>query len=589
MLAVSYASVAFGAPLLTTEISPRSGQTDDLFIFTVKLSGIQTTGARPRLLNEVDFEATLLGPQTSISIVNGVVDSSVSYVYQLSAKRSGTLKTPAVEVAVDGQKLSAAEITVEVQESSHNPHDHSLDSGNSAAKPSQLFLKQTATPLKPYKGQQVIDALSLYTRVELAEYQLEDFSADGFWQERLIDNDRSVTEVDGQQYTRVEHAKALYPLTHGSVEIPARTVIAKVPVRRKRTSPSLLQFGDDLLGQLLQTVELRDVTLRSNAITLDVQPLPPAPSELQALLGTVALVGATSLHTSYTTDPISVGEMKSIAIEITTEGNVRPLQRLVLPTTEGLKVYDQKPETTTSTSSGRVIMKRIFRFSLVPLKGGIVRIPPVRVAYFDPEKRAYLTASSAEISFAVNGPAAGINTPEPLQAKGDSASNGVAGQTKGIPTLSPLPLAPDLDYHEASLAQRLAEFVSVQLALLLLTVAIAITGAATLVIRRQQQGRKLLITPRRIDNVASLSELEALVRAAIAERVPAALEGDSFETLRAQTLESLKDAELAQAICSLIDELELVRYGGQHGCETEELLNTLKSRFSEVLRQWVQR
>jgi hypothetical protein len=558
-----------------------------LFIFTVKVSGMQSGGARPRLINEVDFEATLLGPQTRISIVNGVVDSSISYVYQLAAKRSGTLKTPAVEITADGKKLHAAEIAVEVQDSSRNPNDHSLDSATGSGVPSQLFLKQTATPLKPYLGQQVVDALSLYTRVELAEYHLDDFSTDGFWHERLVDDERSVTEVDGQQYTRVEHAKAIYPLTSGTIEIPARTVIAKVPVRRKNSASSLLPFGDSLLGQLLHTVELRNVTLRSNALALEVQPLPPAPSELKHILGTVPLVGNTSLRTAYSNDPISIGEMKPVAIEITTEGNLRPLQKLTLSAPEGLKVYDQKPETTTATSSGKVIMKRTFRFSVVPLRGGIVRIPPVKVAYFDPERRTYLTATSSEVSFPVNGPLSPADSPAHTNSSDTLPSSSSESQAKGIPTLPPVPLAPDLEYRDASLMQRLSDGVSVQLALLALTVALTIAATTALILRRKPRTPKLLITARRIQSATSLRELESLIRTAIAERVAGATRDESFEALRAHTQRSLTNAELAQAVCLLVDELELVRYGGQVNSESEELLLSLKKRCQDIISQWV--
>jgi hypothetical protein len=576
-------SSALAEPLITSDVTPRFGQTDDLFIFTVKLSGFKTSNVRPRLLNDVDFEASLLGPQTSISIINGVVDTRVNYVYQLAAKRSGTLKTPTVEVQVDGKTLTAPSITVEVQDVSSDPNDTSLDHNNGPTKPTQLFLKQTATPLKAYVGQQIIDALSLYTQVELAEYHLEDFSADGFWQERLIDNDRSVTELNGQQYTRVEHAKALYPLAAGSIELPARKVVAKVPVRTKHNVPSLFQMGEDLLGQLFQTIELRNVTLSSNSLSVDVQQLPPAPPELNPLLGSVPLVGTTSLRTSYSADPISAGEMKTVTLELITEGNVRPFHNISLPTPEGVKVYDQKPETTTVTSSGRVVMKRTFRFSIVPLKGGIVRIPPVRIAYFDPTKHEYLTSTSAEISFAVNG---AVLSSAPEAASTPSAQHDPSGpETKGVPTLPPVPVAPDLEYREPSIARRLGEAVSVQLALLLLTVTIALSTVAIVLLRLRQGGKHLTVTPRRIDRADSLADLESLVRTAIVERVPGSTVDDSFETLRARTQARVDRTEVAQALCALIDELEILRYGTPPS-ETTALLLALKSRFKEILQQW---
>jgi hypothetical protein len=148
-----------------------------------------------------------------------------------------------------------------------------------------------------------------------------------------------------------------------------------------------------------------------------------------------------------------------------------------------------------------------------------------------------------------------------------------------------VPVAPDLEYREPSIARRLGEAVSVQLALLLLTVTIALSTVAIVLLRLRQGGKHLTVTPRRIDRADSLADLESLVRTAIVERVPGSTVDDSFETLRARTQARVDRTEVAQALCALIDELEILRYGTPPS-ETTALLLALKSRFKEILQQW---
>lgn len=588
LISLLLASVASAEPSLSTEISPRHGEQDDLFIFTVKITDAERISGRPRLLNELDFEATLLGPQTSISIVNGVVDSRVAYVYQLKAKRSGALKTPRVELEYGGKTLSAPELDVQVDDSGSSAQSPTTPSEAAASTSERLFIKQTATPLKVYQGQQVINSLSLYTRVELAEFNLQDFSTDGFWQERFIDNDRSTTEVKGLEYTRLEHAKALYPLAVGKLSLPARTATAKVVVRTRRQLPSFFDLGDNVLHDLFESVQLKEVKLSSDPLTVEVDPLPAPPAELEGLLGPVPIVGETSLRASYSSDPISAGEVKTIALELTTSGNVHPLKTIPLSPPDGVKVYEENPETSSVPTGAHVVMKRVFRFSLVPLRGGIVHIPPARIAYFDPARRQYLTASTAEISFPVNGD---ILKEDPSVASQSSTSQSPPAQSAGslkpgpnaLPTLPPVPVAPDIEYREPSLLQRFTEVVSVQLALLMAAATVAISTLILVFSRRVAQTRRSIVTPSVINKAGSPIELERTLRLFLCDKITAVKSDDPYELLRAHIRSSTSNLELAQATCSLIDQLEAARYGAASDAEA---LQRMKERFKDLSMQW---
>jgi hypothetical protein len=580
------APVAIAEPTLSADISPRHGEEDDLFIFTVKVAGADRINSKPQLLNDLDFEAALLGPQTSISIINGVVDSRVAYVYQLTAKRTGVLKTPRVELEYNGQVLTAPEIEVKVDSAGRSTQSQSGgDSTTSTPMSEKLFIKQTATNSRVFQGQQVINSLSLYTRVELAEFSLEDFSTDGFWQERFIDNDRSTVEVKGHEFVRLEHAKALYPLAAGKLTVPPRSGRAKVVVRTQRQLPPLLDFGDNLLHDFLQSVQYKDVKLSSESLEIVVEPLPPPPAELAGLLGAIPLVGETTLRASYSADPISAGEVKTVAIELTTSGNVHPIKSITLSPPQGVKVYEETPETTTVPSGSHVVMKRVFRFSIVPLRGGMVTIPAARIAYFDPTRKEYLTASTSEISFAVNGTASsgnpGIGSAQGVKNAADKET--AQSSPDAVPTLPPVPVAPDLEYREPTTVQRLTETVSIQLALLIMAATVAFSALLVVLTRRLASVKKGVISPSAIEKADTLAELERLVRLFVCDKVPSARQDDTYELLRARVKSAAPSIELAQAACSLIDQIESARYGtnSEDDCFSEH-----KQRMRELMRQW---
>jgi hypothetical protein len=586
-LIVATASYASAEPTISASITPRHGEEDDLFIFTVKVAGAERLNAKPKFLNDLDFDATLLGPQTSISIVNGVVDSRVSYVYQLTPKRTGILKTPRVELEHNGKTLVAPEIEVSVDPAGAKAQDPASDPSTTTSGPmsEKLFIKQSVAPQKVYQGQQVINSLSLYTRVELAEFNLEDFSTDGFWQERFIDNDRSTTQVKGHEFVRLEHAKALYPLASGKLSVPPRTARAKVVVRTQRQLPPLLDFGDSLLHDFFQSVQHKEVKLSSEALHIDVEPLPPPPTELAGLLGSIPLVGETTLRASYSSDPISAGEVKTVAIELTTTGNVHPIKSITLSPPSGVKIYEENPETTSTRSGSHVTMKRVFRFSLVPLRGGIVTIPAARIAYFDPNRKQYLTASTSEITFAVNGPTSnsGPRVSGLRGAENGASNSAVQGSPDALPTLPPVPVAPDLEYREPSTLQKLTEVVSVQLALLIAAATVALSTLVVLLSRRFGRIQKATVTPAVLDRAKNSAELERLLRRFICEKIPTARVDDTYELLRARVRASAPSVELAQATCALIDQIEAARYGAD---SQSDGVAEQRLRMKEIMKHW---
>lgn len=570
--------VALAQPKITSEISPTAGSQDDLFLFTVTVEGERVSGA-PLLSGGEDFDLKLLGPRTSISIVNGTMRSRVSYVYHLTPKREGRLTTPKAELTVGGQTISAPSIEVVISKGSGEP------SGLTDSPPKEsLFLRQTASPAHVFQGQQIVHAITVYTRVDLNELSLEDLTNDGFWQESIATNDRSIREVDGVQYTAVEMSNALFPLRTGTLTLPARKLHAKVPVRQSNDPLSLDPFGDDFFNQFFDRYQLKPVTVTSNPLSIEVKPLPPVPGEFQKTIGPVPIVGATAVRVSYPPEAINTGETKTVTVEVVSEGNLNPLKTIQLQTPPGFKVYDERPETKMERRNGHLTTHKKFKFSVLPLTPGLAHIPAVSISYFDPLTGNYTTTHSSDIAFPVQGHDISSSTQQEPGSSEKSADQNATNPAL-IPTLPSVPIAPPLAYNAPTFSERVASYVSTQFALLVLA-GIAGLGVLALISRRRAApAGKYNSFISSLNEVHDLKQLEEFMRHLVSTRLSKVSETSSMDELRSRVINALPDQAIALALSSILDDIEVMSYGKQAPDATKDL-SALKERLATILTQW---
>lgn len=569
---VTAATAAKADTSVSVDVAPDSGTTQDLFVFTVTVDGTRSASP-PSFGPSPDFEVEMLGPQSFIATINGVTTQRISFVYNLTPRREGTLRTPAVTLQVDGRTFEHAPIDVQVTKAA----PRNADSGGSGGVPEAVFLRQSATPTNVFEGQQIINTLDLYTSVGLSEIKLDDLATDGFWQEPVTDGDRSQRQVNGVEYQVVEVAKALYPLRSGALLLPPRLLNGTAQIPRPQRGPAGFDpfdpFNHDLFGNFFRAVDERRLSLESNAIHVTVKPLPPVPPEMQALVGSVPIVGATKVRAETNLDTLKVGESKSITIHVSSEGNLNPLSKLPLSAPQGVKVYEERPDTRRERRSGKLILNRAFRFSVVPLKPGLLRIPGAQVAFFNPATGQYQIAKSDDISFAVQGEA----LPEASTQPGSRAAQ--------VPTLEPLPFGPDLDYEEASLLERISETISLKSAILIASVLLAIAILMRLIGRLRPKPAPPGLTSADLDAVDSIAGFESFTRQLLARRIPAIKAESSVDEIRARIAQEVKNPDVAVSLRSILDELEVLRYGGAQGPKPEDL-ESLKGRLRALLGSW---
>lgn len=578
--AVSYVC-AQSAQTLRSEITPTSGALDDLFIFTVTYEGGEQR-VTPLLQTNADFEVQLLGPKTSVTIINGVLRSQQSFVYQLTPKREGALKTPEVQAATAHGTLSAPSIAVTITSQGGSP-------GGGTHAPSaptagdDLFLSQSAAPKEVYLGQQIVNVIGVYSRLNLQGVTVDDEVADGFWQEVISDNNSSQKTIRGKEYAALELSRALFPLRSGDLTIAPRKGAAKAIITR-RVSPGNIfdPFSDGFFDSIFQQPVIKDIPLSSNSVPIKVKPLPPIPPELARFSGGVTLVGDTSIVMDASAAVMKTGDTKAISVTVRTEGNVNPLKTLPVSAPSGMKLYDAPPHTTHRISNGRLVSERTFKYSLVALQPGTARIPGVSVAYFDPNTGEHRLATTSDLTILVSGSALNSTRSATDQTQPAASQSSPSTAQNLIPTLPPLPVAPQLSYREKSLAESLTERVSVQLSLLILSAVVAIVGLGALFLSRARRAEQAKISLSNITDLRDLAGIEAFLRTWLAPRFPSLSQTSSLDELRAVVKASNAETAHVVSLLALIDDLEMERYG--RGAPTP--ISTFHERLRAIVSAW---
>ncbi len=568
---------ALAQPTLRAEVVPETGSLEDLFLFTVTADGVQER-VNPQLSTSADFNVQLLGPKTSVSIVNGVVRSQQAFIYQLSPRRAGTIKTPEVQAVVSGQQLSAPPISVVIR----GTPTAAEPSGDQTKDP--IFMNQTVSPASVYIGQQTVNSVTLYTQYSLQGLKIEDDPADGFWQEEISNGNNTRKNLNGQEYVAVEMSRALFPLRAGPLRVPSRRAVARIHVR-KQTNPlsGLDPFGDDFFENFFQRTITKDKSVTSQELTVDVKPLPSAPAEVAKFLHGIPIVGATSLAVHYSDAAIKVGESKNISLIITSEGNLNPIKSLPLNAPAGVKLYDGQAQVKHDARGARLITQKTFSFSAVPLEPGVVRIPGASLAYFDPEARAYKLTTTPDITMVVTG--SPLSNPPIVETPGAPSLSNPPLQQGGnpslIPTPLPIPVAPPLSYTEPSLLDTISERVSVQLALLIASATIALVCISVLIMRAASAAAPTRSILSQIAKASSLADLEQSLRAWAIRSIPGASSQATFDELRALVRSRKDEQSVNLSLLSLLDEVELGRYSSQSQAVD---IADLKRRFTLVVK-----
>ncbi|MBI1804257.1 MAG: protein BatD [Ignavibacteriae bacterium] len=372
------------------------------FELTFTLNGTGSgNNFRPPTMN--DF-VVLSGPiqSTSMQFVNGAVSSSVSYSYSLRPRAEGKFVIAAATITYGGKQLQTQIITITVtkgtpQQKQQNQQSQDADVGRQIG--DNIFLKVSVDKSRVYQGEQITATYKLYTRLNVANYNVTKMPAlTGFWSEDLTESKQvqlTTEVVNGKQY-RVGVLKkvALFPQRAGALEIDPMEVTLVVQMQTRRRSNDIFDqfFNDPFFGGLTNVSH----AIASEPVKITVSPLPSnAPN------GFAGAVGKFSMETWLDKRQTKTNEPVTLKVKITGRGNLKLLGAPAITIPPDLEKYDPKISDNVANQGTQIAGSRTFEYLLIPRHAGEQKIPAFPFAYFDVDKKSYATLASPEFVLAV--------------------------------------------------------------------------------------------------------------------------------------------------------------------------------------------
>ncbi len=390
--------------------------------FNASAKNVVRTGERFNLTYTLNAEGTnfkgpaiekfsvLSGPNTSssssIQIINGKVTRSVEYsfTYLLAAMDEGTFEIPPAKVAVDGKIYESNSLKIQVVKGTTQQQGQSGSSNgsNSAAEASgnlkdDVFITAVVNKTNPMQGEQVIITYKLYYRINVSS---PDFSKEpsfqGFWVKDLLKDKQSLVQYNetynGQQYYVAELKKyALYPQISGKLVIEPVDLKIQAQVRAKNQQrsrdPFLDNFFNDPFFNRYQTVE---VPLRTNAVTLNVSPLPinNKPADFNGAVGNF------DFNSTIDKTELKANEPLNLKFTVSGTGNVELIDKVNVTFPPDFEVYDPKISKNINIGSNGVSGSKTFEYLVIPRTPGTFTINPVKFSFFDLTKKNYVTLTT---------------------------------------------------------------------------------------------------------------------------------------------------------------------------------------------------
>lgn len=306
---------------------------------------------------EGDFDILDTRRSRNVRIVNGKSDSSLVWQIGLMPLNTGELTIPSF--SLDG--ISSKALLLSVGEA------RSEQQGMPAGE--DFFLDIQVDKTEVFVQEQIILTARVYQARNIIEGSLSDPGGDGLMLQRLGSDQTSTTTINGRQYNVIERRYALFAQESGKHSIAPLRLVATVRQDNRSGSRS---------GFFTPTQKIR---VASNSLQLTVK---PKPSEGKS--GWWLPAEALNLTANWEEDiaQARVDEPLTRSISLAAKAVVSTqLPPLDIPELDGAKVYPDQPDVQTQTDGESLITYRTDKWAIIPRKVGPLKIPEVRVEWYD--------------------------------------------------------------------------------------------------------------------------------------------------------------------------------------------------------------
>lgn len=346
---------------------------------------------RPEIPKIDGLTITYTGPSRSrnIQIINRrTIESNLTiYQYDITPEKVGRYEIPPIEFQINGKAYHTKALPLNVSKG--------VDYSQYAFL--QVHILKQETKQKTYLGEvfPISIRLNYLSNAKLEEKPT--ISSDGF----------VITEAGRPSQGRVSHNNRIYnrvtfvylaravktgDLTIGPVALKVALFFQDNSRRQRDLFDSL--FSDPLFNN--NTIR-RDVTLRSESVSINALPLPIAerPNSFNGAVGNYS-------HMKVNASPTTVagGDPVTITIAIEGEGS---LEALSMPSLDSWREFQQYPETATINYSDEIGLRGVKTFEkiVIPNNAEIESLPEIEFSFFDPQEEQYKTLRQDPIPLTV--------------------------------------------------------------------------------------------------------------------------------------------------------------------------------------------
>ncbi|MES2920533.1 MAG: BatD family protein [Verrucomicrobiota bacterium] len=383
-------------------------------ILTLKISGGRA--GRPEIPPIANFIIEPRGRNQQMQVIGGQTTVSSTYTYVVGATVPGDYQIPAIEVTVDGQKLSSKPLKLKVLAAGAAQPPAGIQPtppgtpppGEEAADTGEKRFGFLTVELADSKRQHVYVGeiapvrirawLPADSRVELRSGIQPEGKA--FTLHNVSGRPQQTQEMkDGKRYVVVTWFGGISATKAGkypaSLSVDATVAVrdTSVPQPRRRNIDPF--FG--ILGGMNTPMIQKDVTLKSDDQEIEVRPLPVdgRPG------GFTGAVGEFKFDSAEIPNDWKTGEPQQITTRLIGSGNFALMNAPELTPADAWKTYSGKDEFTPGDQAS-FSGSKIFQFSAVPRKGG-GQEAALAFSYFDPAAESYKTITSAAKQLSVAG------------------------------------------------------------------------------------------------------------------------------------------------------------------------------------------
>lgn len=355
-------AVGFKATLDRDSVIVGENVTLTLTIEDTQLSGTPNLPAIPGL--------QVIGTSSSQqnTIVNGKMNSVQSFIFTLVVNQPGDITIPAMQMNLNGQRVSSAPVKLKVlrEDPSSPPPSLAIN---------MAFLWLVFPKKELYVGEAVVGELRLYLRQEVGNIsnpQIPPLTGDGFILGKFNQGQQFKRNVGNASFTVIPMPFAATAIKTGPLTIG--------PVNG---SVTLLGGRADFFGRYSQSAQ---ATLTIEAQTFQSLPLPVenTPPLFTGAVGNytmTASVGPTNIATG---DPITV------RVQISGRGALDAISLPQDKTWDGFKAYPPTSSVEVSDQYGFQGTKT-FEQILSPENSDVRELPAFSFSYFDPDVKQFRT------------------------------------------------------------------------------------------------------------------------------------------------------------------------------------------------------